>query len=233
MNLVEGNLFLILIAVICYILGSIPVAYVVTKVVTGKDVRRSGSGNIGAMNTYRVIRAERSTGLAIAGFVIALLGDLGKGVLAVFVARWLDFLNYDLTSALIVSSFFVVLGHNYCLFFRFKQGGRGLSSMGGVVLALNPLAFLVGLGVLILSIILAQYLLVGRINWGRFSEVFSVIGSQIVGRVIGLAVALVPIYFFGLEVFLPALAAMHLVWIRHVGRVRAYIRDLRASGGRN
>ena len=226
MSPVESNLWLILIAIICYLLGSIPTAYFVTRGTIGRDIRLAGSRNIGAMNAYRLIRAEKSTKLAITGFVLALAGDMGKGVLAVFVARWLSFLNYDLLPALIVASFFVVLGHNYSLFFKFKEGGRGISSLGGVVLALNPLAFLIGLGTLLLSIFLFQYLLVARINWGKFSKVFSVVGSQVAGRVGGLAIALVPLYFFGPEVFLPALAAIVLVLIKHIERVRAYIRGL-------
>ncbi len=226
MNPIESNLWLILIAIICYFLGSIPTAYFVTRGMIGRDIRLAGSGNIGAMNAYRLIRTEKSTKLGITGFVLALVGDIGKGVLAVFVARWLSFLNYDLLPALIVASFFVVLGHNYSLFFKFKEGGRGISSLGGVVLALNPLAFLIGLGTLLLSIFLFQYLLVARINWGKFSKVFSVVGSQVAGRVGGLAIALVPLYFFGPEVFLPALAAIVLVLIKHIERVRAYIRGL-------
>ena len=223
MSYAEGNIWLILIAIIPYILGSIPTAYFVARGMVGKDIRLAGSRNIGAMNSYRLIRAEKSTKLGIVGFALALVGDLGKGALAIYLARWLSFLNYDLTLALIIGSFFVILGHNYSLFFKFKEGGRGIAPLGGVVLALNPLAFLIGLGTLLFSIILVQYLVIARINWGRFSSVFSAVGSQIFGRVIGLAVAMVPLYFFGPELFLPALAGDILVLMKHIKRVRTYI----------
>mgnify|MGYP001072640191 CR=1 FL=1 len=100
-----SNLWLILIAIVPYVLGSIPTAYFVTKGVIGRDIRLAGSGNIGAMNCYRLIRAEKSTKLGIAGFALVLVGDIGKGALAIFIAKWLDFLNYDLILALIISSF--------------------------------------------------------------------------------------------------------------------------------
>jgi len=223
----ENNAWLILIAVIPYILGSVPTAYFVARGIIGRDVRLAGSRNIGAMNAYRLIHAEKSTKLAIAGFALVLVGDMGKGVLAIFIAKWLGFLNYNPALALIIGSFFVVLGHNYSLFLKFRQGGRGLASLGGVMLALNPLSFLIALGTFLFSIFLIQYLMGGRVNWSKFSGVFSVAGSQIVGRVAGLAIALVVIYFFSPEVFLPTLAGIVLVLIRHIERVKVFIRESR------
>jgi len=225
----ENISWLILIAVVAYFLGSIPTAYFITKGIVRKDVRVAGSRNIGAMNSYRLIRAEKSTKLGIAGFALALIGDMGKGALAIYIAKWLSFLGYSPTLALMISSFFVVLGHNYSLFFRFRQGGRGLAPIGGVVISLNPLSFPIGLGSLLFSIFLMQYLLVGRINWGKSSEVFSVAGSQILGRVVGLAVVLIAIYFFSPEIFFPTLAGIALVLIKHVERVKVYVKELRVS----
>lgn len=226
MSLIEGNVWLILIAAISYLLGSLPTAHLVTKGIIGKDVWLAGSGNIGAMNSYRLIQKEKSTKIGIAGFALALVGDMGKGVLAIFIAKWLGFLGYDPLLALIIGSFFVVLGHNYSFFFKFKKGGRGMAALGGVVLALNPLALLIGLGTLVVSIFLIQYLLIARIHWGKFSDMFSAASSQIVGRVGGLVIALVPLYFFGPEVFLPTLAANILVLIKHIERVKVYIKGL-------
>ena len=222
----EGNLWLILIAVIAYFLGSVPTAYFVTRSIIGKDIRFTGSRNIGAMNAYRLIRDEKSTKLGIAGFFLALVGDGGKGILAIFAAKWLSFLGYDLLLALIIGSFFVVLGHNYSVFFKFKEGGRGLSSFGGILLALNPLLLLIWLGTILLVTFLAEYLLVAKINWGKFSRVFSVVGSQVVGRVAGIAIALLPFYFFAPELFFPILAATILMLIKHIERTRVYIKQL-------
>ena len=225
----DNNAWLILIAVIPYVLGSVPTAYFITRGIIGKDVRVAGSRNIGAMNCYRLIRTEKSAKLGIAGFALVLIGDMGKGVLAIFIAKWLGFLGYSPTIALIIGSFFVVLGHNYSLFLKFRQGGRGLAPLGGVIISLNPLLFPIGLGTLLLSTFLIHYLLVGRINWGKFSEVFSIAGSQIVGRVIGLAIILVIFYLISPETFFPILAGMVLVLIKHVDRVKVYIRESRTS----
>ncbi len=223
-----NNVWLILVAVIPYILGSVPTAYFITRGIIGKDIRQAGSRNIGAMNAYRLIRAEKSTKAGIAGFALVFAGDVGKGVLAIFIAEWLGFLNYDLTLAFIISGFFAVLGHNYSLFLKFRQGGRGLATLGGVILALNPLSFLIGIGTFLISIFVIQYVLVGRTKWGKFSEVFSVAGSQIAGRLVGLAVALVAIYFFSPEVFFPTLAGVVLVLIKHIERVKVYVGELRS-----
>ncbi len=102
-----------------------------------------------------------------------------------------------------------------------------MAPLGGSLLSLNPLSFLIGLGTFLLSIFLIQHLLVGKINWGKFSGVFKVAGSQIVGRLVGLALALVAIYLFSPEIFLPTLAAVVLVFIKHIERIKAYIAELR------
>ena len=221
----ENYVWLISIAVVAYIFGSIPIAYFVTRGMTGKDIRMAGSRNIGAMNTYRLIKAEKSNRLGMAGFALVLVGDMGKGALALSIAKWLSSLSYDLAFALIIGSFFVVLGHNYSLFLKFREGGRGLAPLGGVLLYLNPPSFLVALVTLLLTTFLVHYLLGGRINWGKFSEVFSAVGSQIIGRVAGLAFVMVAIYFFSHEIFFPILAGIILVLIKHIDRMKVYMRE--------
>ena len=223
----ENNAWLILIAAIVYILGSVPIAYFVTRGIIRKDISVSGSRNIGAMNTYRLIRNEKSVKLSIAGFVLVLIGDMGKGALAVYIAKWLSFLGYSPLPAMIIGSFFVILGHNYSLFFKFRRGGRGLAPLGGVIIFLNPVSFIIGLAAFLISIFLVHYLLVGRINWRRSSEVFSIAGSQIMGRVVGLIVVLIILYLFGTQIFYPTMAGIILVLIKHIDRVKAYVGELR------
>ncbi len=120
MSPVESNTWLILIAAISYIAGSFPTAYVVTKGMIGKDIRFEGSRNVGGMNAYRLIRAEKSEKLAICGLGLTLVGDVGKGMLAIAVARWLGVLGYNPAIALIIASLFVILGHSYPFCFKFK-----------------------------------------------------------------------------------------------------------------
>ncbi len=225
MSPIESNTWLILIAAISYIVGSFPSAYVVTKGMIGKDIRFEGSRNVGTMNAYRLIQAEKSEKLAISGLGLTLVGDVGKGVLAIFVARWLSFLGYNPEIALIIASAFVILGHSYPFCFKFKQGGRGIATLMGVLLALNKPLLLIWGGTMLLSIFVAQYVMIGKIKRGKFSEAFSVIGSQVAGRVAGIAIALVPLYFFDHQLFFPVLAATILVLVSHIIKVRGHIRE--------
>lgn len=114
-------------AAVGYVLGSIPTAWLIVRAVAGKDLRREGSANIGARNSYDV------TGKASIGITVALLDAL-KGASAVWCARLVggDFLA---TAAAAVS---VVLGHNWSVWLR-GRGGRGLAPAAGVSLAINPL----------------------------------------------------------------------------------------------
>jgi len=225
MNPVENNTWLALIAALAYLIGSFPTAYFVTRRMLGKDIRVEGSGNVGSMNTYSLIKGERSGKQAALGLVITMLTDLGKGVLAIYVARWLVFAGYNPAAALIIASTFVVLGHNYPFCFRFKKGGRGIAPLMGILLALNTSSILVWGGTLLLSIFVAQRILVGKIGRESFSSVFSAIGSQATGRIAGLAIALLPLYFFDPRLFFPVLSATVLILIKHADIVKALVRE--------
>ena len=67
--------------IIAYLLGSIPAAYIVTRLATGKDIRQLGGGNVGARNVFREV--GRGAGIAVGIF------DVGKGAAAVAIAHWL------------------------------------------------------------------------------------------------------------------------------------------------
>jgi len=224
MNPVENNAWLALVAALAYLIGSFPTAYFVTRRTLGKDIRVEGSGNVGSMNTYSLIKNERSGKQAVLGLGITMLTDLGKGVLAIYIARWLVFAGYNPAAALIIASTFVVLGHNYPFCFRFKKGGRGIAPLMGILLALNTPSILVWGGTLLLSIFVAQRILVGRINRESFSNVFSVVGSQVTGRITGLSIALLPLYFFDPRLFFPILSATVLILIKHAEIVKAMVR---------
>ncbi len=220
---IESNAWLILIAVISYIIGSFPTAYLATKRVTGKDIRLAGSHNVGAMNAYRVIRDARSRNPAVASLIGITAVDMWKAILAIYIARWLGFLGYNPNIALIIGGLFVVLGHIYPFYFKFKESGRGIAAFMGVLLALNGLSLPLWCVTVGASIFAAQYVLIGKISRKAF---FSILGTQVVGRVVGMGVALVPLYFFDHRLLFPALAATILILIRHIDRVRAYLREL-------
>jgi len=94
MNTIDSSIWLILIAVVSYLVGSFPSAYFVTKGMVGRDIRLEGSHNVGAMNAFSLIRSIRSTRQAAIGLMTIMLIDMGKGVLAICITQWLGFLGY-------------------------------------------------------------------------------------------------------------------------------------------
>ena len=113
---------------LAYLLGSIPFGYILVKLFLHKDIRATGSGNIGATNVVR----SGAKGLGAA----TLLLDLGKAFLAVKIAQHLAPGNYDLAVAAAVAA---ILGHVYPVWLGFR-GGKGVASALGVFLALTPAA---------------------------------------------------------------------------------------------
>jgi len=221
-----SNLYLVLISFIAYLVGSFPTAYLVVKKITGQDIKKVGSGNIGAMNTARALKNFGKEKLAIIGFLAVLIIDMTKGALAVFLAQRLQFLDYNMTLAVIFAAFFVVLGHNYSIFLKFS-GGRGAACLIGILLYLNILSLLVwGLPVIIASI-LAQIILEKtgfekKINWKKISEISKILGSQMAGRMVGLIIAPIPLYFYSPEAFLPIAAGTILLLIKNIPRFKGY-----------
>jgi glycerol-3-phosphate acyltransferase PlsY len=119
-----------------YLLGSIPFAYIVARLRKGVDIRDVGGGNVGALNTWRQI------GPVFGLSVLAL--DIIKGVLAVFIARWLG-----LTVAWVCAAgFAAVVGHNWPVFIKFR-GGKGAATVLGVLVALTPVELLIGAAIVI------------------------------------------------------------------------------------
>jgi len=112
--------------VLGYLLGSIPSAYIATRVATGKDVRRLGGGNVGGLNVYREVGAIPA---AVAGIV-----DLGKGAAAVAIAQWLLDVSQPFVLAAAVAA---VVGHNWMVFLKFS-GGKGMGAAIGALFVLLP-----------------------------------------------------------------------------------------------
>lgn len=108
--------------IIAYLLGSIPFGFILAK--TKKiDIRRYGSGKIGAANIYRT--------LGIKAGILVLFADLAKGFVAVIIAKSL----LDNPLAWASAGFLAIVGHNWSVFLRF-QGGRGVAAYFGGLLAL-------------------------------------------------------------------------------------------------
>jgi glycerol-3-phosphate acyltransferase PlsY len=140
-----------------YFLGSLPTGFLVARA-KGIDIRKVGSGNIGATNAMRIL------GRPAGSFV--LLVDALKGFAAVCLCAFLGrkfYATTDLETLCIVAGIGAVLGHNYTCWLKFK-GGKGIATTAGVYLALAPWALLVALVVFILSVVLTKYVSVGSVT---------------------------------------------------------------------
>jgi glycerol-3-phosphate acyltransferase PlsY len=113
--------------VLGYLLGSIPTAYIVTRLAKGEDVRRLGGGNVGGLNVYREV------GLLPA--VVVAVVDLGKGAAAVAIAYWLLDVSVPFVLAAALAA---VVGHNWMLFLKFS-GGKGMGAAIGGLFVLLPI----------------------------------------------------------------------------------------------
>ena len=123
----------ILIAVGAFLLGSIPTGYLVARA-KGIDIRRHGSGNIGATNVFRTLGKPLG--------VLVFFLDALKGFAAVAVASALAPATGDTgTWSGIVAAVAAIAGHNYTPWLGFR-GGKGIATSAGVLLALMPLAVL-------------------------------------------------------------------------------------------
>ena len=217
------NFFLI--SLIAYLIGSFPTAYLITKKLTGKDIRKIGSGNIGATNAFRALKEVGKKKLALIVFLMVLVVDMAKGAGSIFLAQ--KFFPENLIPILILTSFFVVLGHNYSIFLKFT-GGRGAACLMGVLVYLKPVSLLVwGLPVLFCAIpaqiILEKMGKVEKINWKKpFEVLMMVIGKQMAGRMAGLILAPIPLYFYNPQIFLLVAAGTILLLIKNIPRFKEY-----------
>jgi glycerol-3-phosphate acyltransferase PlsY len=135
-----------------YLMGSIPFGLVLSRVFFREDIRRLGSGNIGATNVLR------NFGPIPFGLVLAL--DMGKGAAAVLGGRAL---GLDPAWALL-AGLASIAGHNWSVFLGFK-GGKGIATSGGVVLAAYPPQVIaVVLGVFLLGVLATRIMSVGSLS---------------------------------------------------------------------
>jgi acyl phosphate:glycerol-3-phosphate acyltransferase len=156
----------LIVAVIAYLLGSIPFGYLLVRIFRGEDIRQTGSGNIGATNVAR----SGAKGLGIATLAL----DAIKGALAVWFAAILagskynlcgDFFQHPCAPALRLMSLAAlaaVLGHVFPVWLRFK-GGKGVATALGVFCVLFPKAILVALAIFILVVAVTRYVSLGSI----------------------------------------------------------------------
>ena len=136
-------LSIVLGATMAYLLGSIPSGLWIGRKFFQIDIRQHGSGNLGATNSFRILGKKAGT--------IVLLMDLLKGSISVLLLKQMDLHGI---SPLIIA-LFAVVGHTYPLFANFK-GGKAVATFAGVILAYQPVLFLIGLGIFILTLAISK-----------------------------------------------------------------------------
>lgn len=143
---------------ISYLLGAVPVGLLVARMAGVDDVRRLGSGNIGATNVWRVVGWRAA--------IWVFFGDIGKGVLSVFVGRYFaqhfgpGFLSYEVL--LVFCGLAAVLGQVFPVYLNFR-GGKGVNTALGVLVSLLPVQTLLSLAVFLIVAVATRYVSLGSV----------------------------------------------------------------------
>jgi glycerol-3-phosphate acyltransferase PlsY len=180
----------ILLIFIAYLIGSIPTAVLVSKYFFGIDIREYGSGNAGATNTFRVLGKQWGT------FVMVV--DVLKGVLASFLYLLLPYYltnEWDRTNFMIGLGLAAVVGHIFPLWANFK-GGKGVATLLGMVIAIQPIVALCVIGVFLLVLYLTRFVSLSSILASVAFPVFILVifnEPEPLYRVFAIAVALLVI----------------------------------------
>lgn len=177
-SIVMADLLAVLAA---YLMGSIPFAQLLSKR-RGVDLRRVGSGNVGATNVLRTLGVKPA--------VVAMMLDAVKGTLAVLVAQRLT----NGVAAPVAAGLASMIGHVYPVWLRFR-GGKGVATAAGAFAVLTPVAAAVAAGVFLLTVALTRFISVGSMlaaltlaGWAIASDAPTVVG---IGAAIGAALVLI------------------------------------------
>lgn len=178
--------FAIAVMIIAYLLGSISSSIIISKIISGKDIRESGSGNAGATNMLRTHGKKAG--------ILTLLCDMLKGVIAISFAMLIGFIltklvkpsdyialadsmvtptvlgkavsDFEIFHVIpnlkYIAALFVVLGHIFPIFFGFK-GGKGIATSGAVVLMLNWKIGLIITAIALIVMIVTRYVSLGSV----------------------------------------------------------------------
>jgi len=122
-------LYKILFVVFSYLFGSFPTAFIIYKANKGEDIRKYGSGNVGGTNVLRTAGPGLGT--------LTMVVDVLKGFIPVLLIYLLFPASYILY---ILATFFVLIGHVFPVFLKFR-GGKGVSTAGGIIIATCALPF--------------------------------------------------------------------------------------------
>jgi len=156
-------LLLAIIVIFSYLIGSIPNSIIISKAVSGIDIRNHGSGNAGGTNVLRVLGWKY-------GLIVIFLDALKGAIAVVIISRLfygpLPFENVspfdDFTLVQIIAGMSAVIGHIWTVFAGFK-GGKGIATALGMLLTLITVDMLIAIGVFGLVVLISRYVSLGSI----------------------------------------------------------------------
>ncbi len=160
---------LILGIIVAYLVGSMPTAYIFTRLLRGVDIRQYGSGNVGATNAFRVIGKVPA--------IIVLAIDVFKGYLAAtFIANSFLYITPATRPELyqVLCGLAAIAGHNWSVFLKFK-GGKGVATSAGVVIGLIPKIFWLGFLTWTIVFFLTGYVSIASILASVMIPIFTLI----------------------------------------------------------
>ena len=172
---------LLVIIILSYLVGSIPVSIIMTKIIKGVDVRDFGSGNAGGTNASRVLGKKY-------GMLIILLDAL-KGVIAVVLISRLYFGSFpfpnttpfdDFTLVQIIAGVAAIIGHIWTIFAGFK-GGKGIATGLGVLVSIVTIDLLVALGIFLAVMFISKYISLASITAAISVPVTMIVRENIFG----------------------------------------------------
>lgn len=172
---------LLFIIVLSYLVGSIPISIILTKLLKGVDIRNYGSGNAGGTNVSRVLGKKYG--------ILVILLDAMKGVIAVIFISRLYFGSFpfpnttpfdDFTLIQIIAGISAVIGHIWTIFAGFK-GGKGIATGLGVLISIVTLDMILGLGVFLAVMYASKYISLASISAAVSVPIIMVIRENIFG----------------------------------------------------
>ena len=185
-----------------YLCGLVQTGYIYGKI-NHIDIRKHGSGNAGTTNALRTLGWKAG--------IITFIGDCFKCVVAVLIVRLIFKENANHELLAFYAGMGAVLGHNYPFYLKFK-GGKGIASTAGLILAINPVMFVVVAVVFIAILLTTQYVSLGSI----VIMILFVAQVVIFGQHGGFHLTGMELYeFYGIAVFLALLA----IW-RHRANIK-------------
>jgi glycerol-3-phosphate acyltransferase PlsY len=175
--------FELLLVLVAYVLGSLPTALLIVRGLTGEDVRRKGSGNVGATNALRAAGWK-------AGVAVTLI-DVAKGAVSVLLM-----LRYNPESGWVCAAMLaVVIGHCYPVWLKFK-GGKGVAAGFGAFLVLSPISALAAFVVWVLVLVVSRWVaLASMVACAVFPLALKLLGEPDLVMLVSVSAAAVLIIF--------------------------------------